>query len=61
FWNSYNIVKVKDVLPVDTYIPGCPPRPEAILRAFMELREKNKEKLRYHEEDDQRDSSGGET
>ncbi|KXB04878.1 NADH dehydrogenase [candidate division MSBL1 archaeon SCGC-AAA261O19] len=52
FWNSYNIVKVKDVLPVDVYIPGCPPRPEAILRAFMEIKEKNKEKLRYHEEED---------
>lgn len=47
FWNSYNIVKPKDVLPVDIFIPGCPPRPEAVIRAFMQLREKIKRKLKY--------------
>lgn len=50
FWNSYNIVRPKDILPVDVYIPGCPPRPEAVIRAIMQLREKIKRKLRYGEE-----------
>ncbi|KXB03706.1 NADH dehydrogenase [candidate division MSBL1 archaeon SCGC-AAA261F19] len=39
FWNSYNIVRPKDIFTVDVYIPGCPPRPEAVIRAFMEIKE----------------------
>jgi len=31
YWDSYNTIKrLSDYLPVDLYIPGCPPRPEAI-------------------------------
>ncbi|NPA04709.1 MAG: NADH-quinone oxidoreductase subunit B [Crenarchaeota archaeon] len=45
FYNSYNIVRVQDVLPVDVYVPGCPPRPEAIARAILVLQEK----IRRHE------------
>jgi len=30
FYNSYNIVRPWQVVPVDLYIPGCPPRPEAV-------------------------------
>jgi NADH-quinone oxidoreductase subunit B len=48
FWNSYNIVRPKDILPVDVFIPGCPPRPEAVIRALMQLQEKIKKELRYH-------------
>jgi NADH-quinone oxidoreductase subunit B len=47
FWNSYNIVRPKDVLPVDVFIPGCPPRPEAVIRAIMQLQDKIKRKLKY--------------
>jgi NADH-quinone oxidoreductase subunit B len=50
FWNSYNIVRPKDILPVDVFIPGCPPRPEAVIRALMQLQEKIKKELRYQEE-----------
>lgn len=40
FWNSYNIVLAHEVLPVDVYIPGCPPRPEAVIRSVMMLQKK---------------------
>lgn len=40
FYNSYNIVMVHHVLPVDYYVPGCPPPPEAVARAIIGLQEK---------------------
>lgn len=40
FWNSYNIVKPNEILPIDAYIPGCPPRPEAVLKGLIVTQEK---------------------
>ena len=37
FYNSYNIVRPWEVIPIDVFIPGCPPRPEAVARAILEL------------------------
>ena len=40
YYQSYNILEgVDTVIPVDVYIPGCPPRPEALIDGFGKLRE----------------------
>jgi NADH-quinone oxidoreductase subunit B len=39
-FNNYALIPVNQVIPIDVFVPGCPPRPEQLIHALMLLQQK---------------------
>jgi NADH-quinone oxidoreductase subunit B len=55
-FNNYAITPADKFLPVDVHVPGCPPRPEALMHGIVKLRAK----IQAHPDEGWRKRYGGE-
>jgi NADH-quinone oxidoreductase subunit B len=39
-FNNYSLVPADKFMPIDVHVPGCPPRPEALIHGILRLRDK---------------------